>query len=127
MILSIILQAISLKAVNFCVHRLYPIVGEHLLLLELFEHQMFSIKVLFDFIQYRTSSISFSLEDSKIGNRLSPVMVCDSNLRFEVFILIPLAHNVDLHHVIVLVSIILTVYEALHVLNILLTHVVLLD
>ena len=54
-------------------------------------------------------------------------MVCDANSRFEILVLVPLAHNVDLEVVILFISHILVVYLALHICDIFLTHIVLLN
>ena len=127
MILGIILQAISLEALNFRVHCLNSIVSMHLLLFELFQHHMLAIKVSLDFIQYWAFSVSFSLENSKITDCLVSVMVCDTNLRFKILVLLSWAHNVDLEVVVHFISLILVINQALHIRNILLSHVVLLN
>ena len=127
MILGIILQAISLEALNFRVHRLNSIVSMHLLLFELFQHHMLAIKISLDFIQYWAFSVSFSLENSKITDCLVSVMVCDTNLRFKILVLLSWAHNVDLEVVVHFISLILVINQALHIRNILLSHVVLLN
>ena len=127
MILGIILQAISLEALNFRVHCLNSIVSMHLLLFELFQHQMLAIKVSLDFIQYWAFSVSFSLENSKIADCLVSFVVCDTNSRFKILVLVSLAHNVDLEVVVHFISLILVINQALHIRNVLLSHVVLLN
>ena len=54
-------------------------------------------------------------------------MVCDTNSRFKILVLVSLAHNVDLEVVVHFISLILVINQALHIRNVLLSHVVLLN
>ena len=86
-----------------------------------------SVEVLTNFIEYRRSSISFSLQNPQPSNSVSARLISLSYAAFIVVISIPLPHNVDLKIIIHFVCCILTINQALHVLDVLFGHVVLLD
>ena len=125
--MSVVLQAISLEAVNLLVHGLDPIVVTKLLVFELFNHLVFARQFIFYFINDLRFSVSFSLEDSESANGIRPDRICASKPALDVLVIVSLAHDVDLEVTIHLVCHVLTVDLALHMHDILLAHVILLD
>ena len=85
-----------------------------------------SVKILTNFIQYRRFSISFGLQNPQPSNGISARLISLSYAAFKVMISISLPHNVNLKVIIHFVCCILSINQALHVLDILFGHVVLL-
>jgi len=88
---------------------------------------MFTLEIALDFIYNLTFSVSFSLEDPKSSYCVSPACICLTNSIFEIFVLVSVTHNVNLELTIHLISHVFSIDQTLHICDILLAHIVLLN